>query len=133
MNKILILISLVILRHIGGVWYTHSNTHFQFLNNFTRISIHFFHSHVFPYIFSNACTKHPHSVCLAKKKIANLFYYLAYFWYYSWALLHFLILFMGPTVLFQLTFFFFYLQYFQQKNFNFSKINRFQTDPKSYK
>ena len=26
--------------------------------------------------------------------------------------------------------FYFYLQYFQQKNFNFSKISKFQTDPK---
>ena len=37
-------------------------------------------------------------------KVASLFYYLAYFYYYSWALLHFLILFMSSTVLFQLTF-----------------------------
>ena len=31
-------------------------------------------------------------------------YYSTYFCYYSWVLLHFLVLFMGSTVLFQLTF-----------------------------
>ena len=30
----------------------------------------------------------------------NLFYYSAYFWYYLWVPLHFLVLFMGPTILF---------------------------------
>ena len=44
------------------------------------------------------------SVCLAKIIFANLFYYSVYFCYYSWALLYFLILFMGLTILFQLTF-----------------------------
>ena len=44
------------------------------------------------------------SVCLAKIIFGNLFYYLACFYYYSWASLHFLVLFMGPTILFQLTF-----------------------------
>ena len=39
---------------------------------------------------------------------ANLFYYSAYFYYYLWVLLHFLILFMGLTILFQLTFTFIY-------------------------
>ena len=39
---------------------------------------------------------------------ANLFYYSAYFYNYSWAPLHFLVLFMGLTVLFQLTFTFIY-------------------------
>ena len=39
---------------------------------------------------------------------ANFFYYLAYFYYYSWAALHFLVLFMGLTILFQLTFTFIY-------------------------
>ena len=38
----------------------------------------------------------------------NLFYYLTYFCYYLWVLLHFLILFIGPIVLFQLTFTFIY-------------------------
>ena len=38
----------------------------------------------------------------------NLFYYLTYFCYYSWVPLHFLVLFMGSTVLFQLTFSFIY-------------------------
>ena len=42
-----------------------SNNNFQFLNNITRIFIHFFHSHVFSHMFSNnnfqflnAYTKH---------------------------------------------------------------------------
>ena len=50
----------------------------------------------------------------------------------------FLLLFMGPTALFDiihesyctiLAKFYLYLQYFQQKVFNFSKINGSQTDP----
>ena len=39
---------------------------------------------------------------------ASFFYYSAYFCYYSWAPLYFLILFMGPIILFQLTFAFIY-------------------------
>ena len=38
----------------------------------------------------------------------KLFHYLAYFCYYLWVSLHFLILFMGFTVLFQQTFTFIY-------------------------
>ena len=38
----------------------------------------------------------------------SFFYYLAYFLYYSWVPLHFLILFMDLTLLFQLTFSFIY-------------------------
>ena len=34
-----------------------------------------------------------------KNYFANLFYYLVYFYYYSWVLLHFLVLFMSHTVL----------------------------------
>ena len=49
------------------------------------------------------------SVRLALMKIASLFYYLAYFCYYLWVSLHFLVLFMSPIVLFQLTFTFIYL------------------------
>ena len=47
-------------------------------------------------------------VRLAKIIFAYLFYYLIYFSYYSWVSLHFLVLFMGPTILFQLTFTFIY-------------------------
>jgi len=49
-----------------------------------------------------------------KKQIRNLVsvwltYFLStYFCYYSWVLLHFLVLFMGPTILFQLIFTFIY-------------------------
>ena len=39
---------------------------------------------------------------------ANLFYYSAYFYYYSWVSLYFLVIFMGPTILFQLIFTFIY-------------------------
>ena len=35
---------------------------------------------------------------------ASLFYYSAYFCYYSWVSLYFLVLFMSPTILFQLIF-----------------------------
>ena len=38
----------------------------------------------------------------------NLFYYLAYFYYYLRVSLHFLALFMSPTVLLRLTFTFLY-------------------------
>ena len=48
------------------------------------------------------------SVCLAKIIFTNLFYYLTYFCYYSWASLHFLILFIVLTILFQLIFTFIY-------------------------
>ena len=48
------------------------------------------------------------SVRLALIIFARLFYYSAYFYYYSWVSLHFLVLFMGLTVLFQLTFTFIY-------------------------
>ena len=41
---------------------------------------------------------------LVKIIFTNLFYYLTYFYYYLWVTLHFLVLFMGLTVLFQLTF-----------------------------
>ena len=49
-----------------------------------------------------------HALCLAWIIFVNLFYYFAYFCYYLWAPLHFLVLFMGPTVLFQLIFNFIY-------------------------
>ena len=39
---------------------------------------------------------------------ANLFYYSTYFYYYSWALLHLLVLFIGPAILFQPSFTFIY-------------------------
>ena len=38
----------------------------------------------------------------------NLIYYLVYFCYYLYVLLQFLVLFMGPNILFQLTFVFIY-------------------------
>jgi len=37
-----------------------------------------------------------------------LFFYLIYFCYYLWVLLHFLVLFMGPIILFKITFRFIY-------------------------
>ena len=48
------------------------------------------------------------SVCLTLIIFASLFYYLAYFCYYSWVQLYFLVLFMGLTVLFLLTFTYIY-------------------------
>ena len=48
------------------------------------------------------------SVRLDSLFFASLFYYLAYFCYYSWTPLHFFVLFMGLIVLFQLTFTFIY-------------------------
>ena len=48
------------------------------------------------------------SVRLTLIIFANLFNYLAYFYYYSWVSLHFLILFIDLTILFQPTFTFIY-------------------------
>ena len=48
------------------------------------------------------------SVNLASLFFVNLFYYSAYFYYYLWISLHFLVQFMDLTVLFQLIFTFIY-------------------------
>ena len=52
------------LQTLGGVWYTISNNHFQFLNNIIRIFTHFFtHTYFHTYfqitknMFLSACTK----------------------------------------------------------------------------
>ena len=62
---------------------------------------------------------YPHSaelcVCLAKIIFVNLFYYSAYFCSYLLISLHFLVLFISPTLLFQLTFIFIY-NTFSNKN-----------------
>ena len=50
----------------------------------------------------------PLSVSMASSFFANLFYYSAYFCYNLWVSLHFFVLFMSPTVLFQLIFTFIY-------------------------
>ena len=39
-------------------------------------------------------------LCLGSDESLNLLEFLAYFWYYSWVLLQFLVLFMGLTILF---------------------------------
>ena len=64
-------------------------------------------------------------MCLAKNIFANLFYYSTYFCYYLWVSLHFLVLFIGSTILFQITFTFIYST-FSKKKFNFNKISEFQ-------
>ena len=48
------------------------------------------------------------SVRLALMKVTSLFYYSVYFFNYLWALLYYLILFICPIALFQLTFTFIY-------------------------
>ena len=48
------------------------------------------------------------SLCLDTYYKWKLFHYSAYFYYYLWASLHFLLLFMGSAILFQLTFTFIY-------------------------
>ena len=55
----------------------------------------------------------------------NLFYYSACFCYYSWVSLYFLVLFMGSTILFQLTFTFIYSTF----NKKFSVLTK-KADPK---
>ena len=85
------------------------------------------------WIFSLFCFCEPHvtnnkiecsslSVRLDWNEKLKLFYYSVYFCYYSWASLHFLVLFMCLTVLFQLTFTFI--------DNIFSKISWSQTNPK---
>ena len=88
---------------------------------FLRVSFFFFFS---PNLMLHLAIISPIVCCLAKIIFANLFYYSTYFYYYSWVPLHFLILFMGRTILFQLTFTFIYN--FNKKKFNLSKINRSQ-------
>ena len=56
---------------------------------------------------------------------ANLFYYSVYFYYYSWVSLHFFDTIHRSHYTISANFYI-YLQCFQQKVFNFSKINRFQ-------
>ena len=68
-NAIETFFSLENARSKGGVWYTHSNTHFQFLNNIIRISIHFF-THT--YMFSNTYTKYPQSFHNQMTKYAKI-------------------------------------------------------------
>ena len=48
-------------QYYGPIWYTHSNTCFQFLNNITCIFTHFFTHTYFHtcFQFLSACTKHP--------------------------------------------------------------------------
>ena len=74
------------------------------------------------------------SVCLAKIIFANLFYYSAFFCYYSWAPLHFLILFMSLIILFQLTFTFIYSTFSKKfslsaKSFHFQQNKRIPNRP----
>ena len=63
------------------------------------------------------------SVCLASLFFVNLFYYSAYFCYYLWVSLHFLVLFMSFIIPFQLIFTFIY-RTFSQKVFSFNKISK---------
>ena len=58
-------------------------------------------------------------ICL-KSHFFFFFYYSAYFCYYSWVPLHFLVLFIGPIVLFQLPFNFIYSTF--SKKFSISAI-----------
>ena len=58
-------------------------------------------------------------MCLAKIIFTNLFYYSVYFYYYLWVSLHFLILFIDPTVLFYLIFTFIYSTF--RKKFQFQQ------------
>ena len=57
-------------KYLGPAWYTHSNTCFQFLNNITCISTHFFTYTYFytcfqttKHMFLNTCTKYPLIFC----------------------------------------------------------------------
>ena len=86
------------------------------------MTFNFFHNYFFLYIFHNYLrdlwlmyNKSSISVFLASLIFVNLFYYSTYFFYYSWISLHFLVLFISLTVLFQLTFTFIYST-FSKKN-----------------
>ena len=63
------------------------------------------------------------SVCLVSLFFVNLFSYSAYFCYYLWVSLHFLVLFINFIILFQLIFTFIY-RTFSQKVFSFNKISK---------
>ena len=67
-------------------------------------------------------------VCVWKKLKNQLILLFSCFFYYLWAPLHFLVLFMDPTVLFQLTFTFIYST-FNKKFLSFNKISESQIDP----
>ena len=67
--------------------------------------------------------------CVSRKKLFSLFYCSVYFCYYSWAPLHFLVLFMGLSLLFQLTFTFIYSTF--SKKCSVMQNKRTQTDPKT--
>ena len=60
-------------------------------------------------------------------EFVNLFYYSAYFCYYLWVLLHFLVLFINHTVLFQLTFTFFTV--LSAKKFQFQQNKQIPNRP----
>ena len=64
----------------GGVWYMFSNNNFQFLNNITHISTHYFHPHIYPNMFLNnnfqilsACTKHLRNVTIVLQVVLPTF------------------------------------------------------------
>ena len=65
---------------------------------------------------------------LAWLNFANLFYYLAYFCYYLWIPLHFLILFISLTILFQLIFIFIYSTF--SKKFSINLMIKMRIDLK---
>ena len=67
--------------------------------------------------------KHELSVCSTWMKFANLFYYSIYFLYYSWVLLHFLVLFMDPTILFHITFTFIYSTFSKKFSISVKQVN----------
>ena len=75
-NAIEAFFSLENARSKGGVWYTHSNTHFQFVNNMTRISIYFSPTGTYfqttKHMFSNTYTKHPQSFRNQMTKYAKI-------------------------------------------------------------
>ena len=63
-----------------GVWYMFSNNNFQFLNNITHISTHYFHPHIYPNMFLNnnfqvlsACTKHLRNVTIVLQVVLPTF------------------------------------------------------------
>ena len=77
-------------------------------------------------------------LCGKKKRGVHAFLFKYYFCQLILLFSLFLLLFMSLTIFFGTIYeshytistkFYFYLQYFMQKNFNFSKINRFQMHP----
>ena len=82
---------------------------------FTNLKIILLQCFLFSVLVKYIISRRIFNVRLTNIIFVNFFYYSAYFLYFSWVSLHFLLLFMDFTILFQLTFTFIYST-FSKKN-----------------